>query len=583
MPNSIIQYSSTTFQSVYNDVKAVAELKDKPEWYLKYWAGVADVISLIINAQANQTYLSTAFTENAVDRLLELIDYQRTPHATSSGYILFDINRSAIFPFTSVAANLVAYSEGSLSVSSKRFESRANSTFAAITESFTASAGTNLLTVASVYQTGELVRLSTTGTLPTAVGGDLDAVTDYYTIYVGATTIYLARSRTDAYNGTYIDLTGAGTGTLTIHRFSKAVTVYQQTTVASYVVGKSDGATEWQEFDLADRYMLKDTLTVTINSIAYTRVDTFVYSISTDKVFKIKLKSDNKFSIVFPDGTYGAIPPAFDIYVSYAYGGGTESNISSLNTINSYGGSDSNLTGCTNYVALTGGADRQGITNAKILGPMLLKSRDRFVTTADGVYLALNYSGVTKATVVKNLYGILSCAVYIVPAGGGVAGAPLLAALQTYLIDRTILESIDVRCWSASYVTANVTSTVKIKTGYTWATVRDYYNLALDLIFSEITTEIQTTYADSGIDAARTAINTKWSFSFTSTNNAEIARILDSVTPHDFGVSIQISDVYGVTNNVEGVDYSIVSVPSFPITFAAGEIATAGTMTTTQI
>jgi hypothetical protein len=477
----------------------------------------------------------------------------------------------------------VAYSEGSLSVSSKRFESRANSTFAAITESFTASAGTNLLTVASVYQTGELVRLSTTGTLPTAVGGDLDAVTDYYTIYVGATTIYLARSRTDAYNGTYIDLTGAGTGTLTIHRFSKAVTVYQQTTVASYVVGKSDGATEWQEFDLADRYMLKDTLTVTINSIAYTRVDTFVYSISTDKVFKIKLKSDNKFSIVFPDGTYGAIPPAFDIYVSYAYGGGTESNISSLNTINSYGGSDSNLTGCTNYVALTGGADRQGITNAKILGPMLLKSRDRFVTTADGVYLALNYSGVTKATVVKNLYGILSCAVYIVPAGGGVAGAPLLAALQTYLIDRTILESIDVRCWSASYVTANVTSTVKIKTGYTWATVRDYYNLALDLIFSEITTEIQTTYADSGIDAARTAINTKWSFSFTSTNNAEIARILDSVTPHDFGVSIQISDVYGVTNNVEGVDYSIVSVPSFPITFAAGEIATAGTMTTTQI
>ena len=583
MPNSIIQYSSRTYQTVYNDVKAVTELKDKPEWYLKYWAGVADVISLIINAQANQSYLSTAFTENAVDRLLELIDYQRTPHATSSGYILFDINRSAIFPFTSVSANLVAYSEGSLSVSSKRFESRANATFTAITESFTASAGTNLLTVASVYQTGELVRLSTTLTLPTAVGGDLDAVTDYYTIYVGATTIYLARSRTDAYNGTYIDLTGAGTGTLTIHRFSKAVTVYQQTSVASYVVGKSDGATEWQEFDLADRYMLKNTLTVTINSIAYTRVDTFVYSISTDKVFKIKLKSDNKFSIVFPDGTYGVIPPAFDIYVSYAYGGGTESNISSLNTINSYGGSDSNLTGCTNYVALTGGADRQGITNAKILGPMLLKSRDRFVTTDDGIYLALNYGGVTKATVVKNLYGILSCAVYVVPSGGGVAGSSLLSALQTYLIDRTILESIDVRCWSASYVTANVTSTVKIKTGYTWATVRDYYNLALDLIFSEITTEIQTTYADSGIDAARTAINTKWSFSFTSTNNAEIARILDSVTPHDFGVSIQISDVYGVTNNVEGVDYSIVSVPSFPITFAAGEIATAGTMTTTQI
>jgi hypothetical protein len=581
--NNIIQYTSRTYNTVMNDINSVPELRDKPEWFKKIWAGAVDVLSMILNAESNQSYLETAFTEDSVDALVTLIDYQRSPHSTASNYIFFDAIRTAIFPFTVLVSDLIAFSEGSFTVSSKKFEARGDETFSAVSETFTASSTTDLLTVSRIYMTGELVRLSSTLTLPTATGGDLDANTDYFAIYVSDTTIKLARSRTNSYNGTFIDLTSNGTGTLNIKVYSKKIYVYQQTSVSSQSIGLFDGRTEWQEFNIPDSYMLKDTLTVTINSITYTRVDTFVNSNPSDKVYKILNKSDNRFSIQFPDGTYGEIPPAFDIMVSYAYGGGSDSNVSVINKINQYGGSDINIDGVSNYIELSGGGDREGMATAKIIGPLNLKAQSRFVTSDDGIALALAYSGITRATVDKNAFGPLTAAFYLVPSGGGVVPAPTLADLATYLQNRSILESIFTVCFSANYLTVNVTSTLKIKTGYTFASVKEYYELALKLIFSESTYEIYLMYLDEGIASAVTLINTRFSYSFTDADYATISPILDIINPVDFGVAIQLGDVHGITDNVDGVDYSIISVPSFPVTPTQFQITTYGTITTTQI
>lgn len=80
-------------------------------------------------------------------------------------------------------------------------------------QTFTADAGTDLLTVAyDWYETGLAVQVATTGTLPTP----LVASTTYYAIRISTTTLKLASSAANAVAGVAINLTTNGSGTLTI-------------------------------------------------------------------------------------------------------------------------------------------------------------------------------------------------------------------------------------------------------------------------------------------------------------------------------------------------------------------------------
>lgn len=87
-------------------------------------------------------------------------------------------------------------------------------------DSFTVDPATDLLTFAQPepIDTGDGVRVSSTGTLPTP----LAAGTTYYAVKVTDTTYGLATTVTNAFAGTLIDLTGAGSGTLTISQFDYA-------------------------------------------------------------------------------------------------------------------------------------------------------------------------------------------------------------------------------------------------------------------------------------------------------------------------------------------------------------------------
>jgi hypothetical protein len=582
MINSIIQFTSKDYDAILADINAVDELADKPIWFKKLIAGIGDVFAMWNNAVANQSYLESAFTEEAVDNLLTLIDYQRTGRTTSSGDVLFFVNRSASFPFTVSSDDLIAYSEGNLSVASMKFEATADVTFTAVSETFTASG--NLLTVARVYTTGELLRVSSDGTLPSP----LESGTDYYAIYVSDTTIELAESLSDAYAGTNITLTDTGTGNHTIKLYAQAVTMYQRDTVDWTSIGTSDGVSSWQEFDLPDINVLEDTIEIKCNGLVYTAVDTFIYSIAGDRVFKVINLTDGGTRIKFPDGTYGDIPPAFDVYAQYAVGGGTDSNVSVQDRINAYGGTDSNISGVSNSATLTGGSDKQSINSARELAPILLKTRDRFVTVEDGESLCLSYGGISRAKVNKNIYGILSCQVVIVPNGGGTPSSALKTALQTYLIARTVLETIDVRVVDPTYVSTAITSQIKIKDGYNFSDIKPFYDLGLCLCFSEVTNEIKILLTDSGMGAVISYINTKWAsilgYTFTTTDYSTVQTMLENVIAPNFGTTIYESDVLGFLDyNIDGIDYITMTAPTFPVTFDTDEITTVGTITTTEI
>lgn len=584
MAGNPIQYTSRTFNTVLNDINSDPELVDKPDWWKRNLAGIMDVASMMLNAEANNLILRTSFTRQAVADLLALIDYQITERQTASGSVLFYIVPGASFPFSVASVDLVGLTEGSLVVSAKRFEARSSVNVSLVQDiiaNTAVSVGTDIFTVSRVFTTGEKVILSGSD-LPVPIS----AGTEYWVIKISDTEIKLATSLSNAYSGTAIDITAQGTGNITIDLYSFFSEMFQQETKSQQNIGESDGNTEFQEFDLPDLFIIEDTLSIIINSEIYTRVDTLVFSESDDKHFKLIYKTDESSKIQFGNNDFGEIPASFDIFSGYAVGGGADSNVQALNKLNIYAGSNSNISGISNPSALTGGSNPQGSEQAKVLGPLLLKTRDRFITSEDGEALARDFGGISQVKINGNEFGVLSAEVIIIPFGGGNTSAQFKDDLDQFLTDRSILESIDIRVFDATYLIQNVTSAVKILSGFSFSDVKPYVELAWQLFFSETGLEIQNDFMSNGITSATDLINNIFGTSFSVNDFDQISKLLneDIFSPALIGSSVQESDAFGyIDSAVNGVDYLTISAPSFPVVVGNGEITTDGVLTITEI
>jgi len=590
--NNPIQYTSRNFDSVLADINSDPLLVDKPEWFKRIWAGVCDVLSLGMNAQENNAYLGTAFTLAAVTQLCANIDYDLSGRSTSSGSLLFDISRSASFPVTIAQSNLAAMTAGTLATSAKRFEALAALVAASVTENFAPAAvntTTGVITTVGNYPTGAIIRLTNAGgALPTG----LSTGVDYFVINVSITSIKLTTTRALAFAGSgAIVPSTQGTGTHTLQDFSYAVTCYQQQTISSYIAGSSNGIDQWQEYQLRDIGILESTISVIINAVTWTRVDTFVNSGALDTVYKLVYNTDGSAKIQFSNGTYGAIPGAFPIYVSYAVGGGSDSNVTTLNTITVNAGSDNNVTSVTNSTTFTGGSDEEDMETARRLAPILLKTRDRFITAQDGEALILAYGGVSLVTIVANAFGPLSCKVCGIATGGGDCGSALRATLQAYLITLSILDSMDIRFQASTITSFAVTSSAKVQTGFVWATnVLPYFRLAWKLFLSEAGTEILNKYISNGIADTVTLINTVFTEAYTSTDYAVITNIMNNmkaIGARNYGDYIAVSDAYAFIQGglSDRIAYMIITstTPALPYTSAVTEISTPGVLTLAAI
>ena len=580
-----IKYTSRTFNTALADINADPELADKPNWWKRVMAGILDVLSMINNGAANNAYLRTAFTRQAVKDLCNLIGYDLAPQITSSGTLLFYFPANVTYPFTVLAKDLVATTRGSITAAAKRFESRSPATFVAVTDTSNLTANPpsgNAVVVTRAFTTGEKVRLTTAGSLPTG----LALATDYYVIAVDATHVKFATTAANAYAGMAMTISG-GSGVMTLRLYSGIVTAYQQLLKAEFSAGTSDGITPWQEYAFPDLNVLRDTLVVKVNSVPFTRVDNMALSGATDKVYQLVYNTDQSSLIRFGNGTYGEIPGAFEIMVTYAIGGGADSNVSVLGSINVYAGSDANVSGVSNPIAFTGGADPVDIQTAKEIAPGTLKTRDRFITIEDGESLILAYGGITQTHVIPNVYGTLSCQVVGIATGGGNPSAPLKAAIQAYLISRSILDSMDVRFTDAVITAQAVTSVAKMLPGYSWTIVQPYFRLAWKLILSEAGKEISTGYLANGIAYAVSRINAIFGESFSVPDYAQVAKLIGALPifgPRNFGETVQLSDVTTfIQSYTDGIDYMTVALPSFPITLADDEITTYGTLNLSEI
>jgi hypothetical protein len=572
------RYSSKDFDTFLADINADPELVDAPEWFKKLIAGMGDVQSTYNDMVANQAFLETAFTNYAIRNHLKLIDYDLTKPTTSSGTCIFYLVSTVSLPITFTAAQQSAFSQGTVNLSGKRFEARTSKTITSLTTGTFAWSSGVLFTVAYDFlYTGHKVRLTTTNTLPSG----LSTGTDYYVVRNSSTSISFAPTIADAYAGTNLITGSAGTGTHTYTIYSFTNTLYQQETKSQYVLGKSDGSTMFQEFPCSDKYIIDDTIIITIAASTYTLVTTFAASLITDKVFKSINMSNSQTKIQFADGVRGVLPPANDIYILYAVGGGVNSNVSTLNRINAYAGGNSSIAGVSNATIMNGGADEENANYAKTLAPQLLKIRDTFVTVPDGEALALKYGGLSLVKILPNYYGALSCRVLGVATGGGDPSSALRSAIQAMLIAKSVFSQVDVRFTTATFTAVTFTGSFKLWTTYLWANVLPYIQIALKLFFSDLGSEIYNTYFYQNISTAITLVNTYFSTSFLTTDS-QLTNLIKNLNPdgntpyRNFGDTIHLSDIDAyIQGNVEGIDYFTMTVPTLPLVQDADETLTA--------
>jgi hypothetical protein len=235
-----------------------------------------------------------------------------------------------------------------------------------------------------------------------------------------------------------------------------------------------------QEYQLDATPFLDDSLSISAGNGAYTQVDDFLDSSTTDRHFIVSVDENDRATVRFGNNTNGAIPTG-TISFTYKTGGGAAGNVNPgtiVRAANSYVDSFGNpvqLT-ITNEERATGGADRATVAAIQAAAPLSLRALNRTVAREDFEIHAEQVAGVARALMltsneragIEENHGEL----YIVPSGGGDPSATLKAAVHTQVTETypcTLTFVVEEK--DPDYITVNVQASVHLRSGYTAATV----------------------------------------------------------------------------------------------------------------
>lgn len=113
------------------------------------------------------------------------------------------------------------------------------------------------------------------------------------------------------------------------------VKVVQGVSVSGELMGSSTGSKN-QSFKLNYTPVILDSITVMVNEgigfEKWERVDSFIDSTPTSKVYTATIHDNDEAVITFGDGIFGKIPFVYDngLYCSYRVGGGTKGNVGAM-------------------------------------------------------------------------------------------------------------------------------------------------------------------------------------------------------------------------------------------------------------
>lgn len=213
----------------------------------------------------------------------------------------------------------------------------------------------------------------------------------------------------------------------------------------------------------SDQKYVEGSMNLYINDEPWILVDTFAYSSSRDKVYKIEVDEQLRLYIKFGDGQFG-MKPEYNatIEASYSLTYGSAGNIATNNftTVPQDIQVIDNKITINNVIPATGGSDYETFNMLKNHIPLSIKTLGVAITKEDFEAIAKMVGGVDKA------YANYVCGryveIYITPDGGGEASSALLDSVEkTISKSKVITTSIEVLSTHKSQVFLDITITGK--------------------------------------------------------------------------------------------------------------------------
>ncbi|WP_030322609.1 baseplate J/gp47 family protein [Streptomyces sp. NRRL B-3229] len=214
---------------------------------------------------------------------------------------------------------------------------------------------------------------------------------------------------------------------------------------------------------------LLTTLAGTVD--AWTRRESLAFSQAGHDEYVVEVDENDRATVVFGDGTFGAIPrQGARITATYRVGGGSAGNVPAGAVTTIADAPQLALLGAqvTNPLPATGGAEREDIAHAVRQAPAVFRSLRRAVTAPDFEALALSHRGVGKVRAAATGWNEIT--LYVAPEGGGKVSDVLTADLIGYFEDKRMLSQI-VEIADVDYVPVFVTAEIAVQSFYVPADV----------------------------------------------------------------------------------------------------------------
>lgn len=262
---------------------------------------------------------------------------------------------------------------------------------------------------------------------------------------------------------------GATSATGTVENSENAVDAFTSTGLAD------------QEVVLGTTPYLDDSAVVVAANGAYTQVDNFLSSTSSDRHFIVVVDQNDRARIRFGNGTLGAIPVG-TINVAYKTGGGESGNVSP-GALKVLDGSWTDSLGnsvavtVTNALKASGGANRMSNAVIKSRAPASVRAPVNSIAREDFVINAKRLGSVARALMltsnedpsVPENTGKL----HIIPVGGGNPSSALKTQVKnqvTVVYPCPLTFQVDVV--DPVYKTVNIEATIYLKPGFSGPTVK---------------------------------------------------------------------------------------------------------------
>jgi hypothetical protein len=204
---------------------------------------------------------------------------------------------------------------------------------------------------------------------------------------------------------------------------------------------------------------------------SWTLRESLAFSQAAQHDFAVRIDADDRATVVFGDGTFGARPAkGAAIRATYRVGGGAAGNVPGGAITTILDAPRLALLGATvtNPDPASGGAERESIDRAVRHAPAVFRSLQRAVTAADYEQIALSRTGVAKARAVAT--GRNQVSLFVAPAGGGKVSDVLEAELKSFFEDKRMLSQI-VEIEDVDYIPIYVTAVIEVQSFYVRADV----------------------------------------------------------------------------------------------------------------